>query len=167
MPDAACDPTLLAVDLGLRCGLAAFSRDTTLLWYGSTHFPNRASKKRGLYSILQKLPSLETLVTEGDRELGEMWWKQAKKRGAVRHDHCGAETWRTWWMPPKSRRSGASAKRSAVAWASGLIPLLGAQAPKTPLRHDTAEAILLGLWGLEQRGWLLPERLRELQDALS
>ena len=64
-------------------------------------------------------------------------------------------------MISRDRRSGAGAKQSADTLARRIIDWSGAPRPKA-LRHDAAEAIALGLWGVLDAGWLdeLPRALR-------
>ena len=144
--------SLLAVDLGLKLGLACYGADGRLRWYRSQHFANKAALKRGIFGILRDAPGLEVLVLEGDRALGELFAKLARKRGAeiVRTDAHG---WRRELMPPRDRRSGAQAKEAADELARRVIAWSGAARP-TSLRHDAAEAILIGLWGARRAGWL-------------
>lgn len=56
---------LLAVDMGLRTGLALYREDRRLLWYRSQHFGNRARLKRGVHQILREIDDLAWLVVEG------------------------------------------------------------------------------------------------------
>ncbi|MBI4581226.1 MAG: hypothetical protein HY718_16105 [Planctomycetes bacterium] len=57
-------------------------------------------------------------------------------------------------------RTGPQAKRHAGTLARRAIEWSGAARP-TSLRHDAAEAILIGLYGVVQVGWLprLPAEL--------
>ena len=73
-------PTLLAVDLGLRSGLAHFAADGRLLMYRSTHFGSVKSLKKGVPGIFKSLGHVEHVVVEGDRNLGEVWKKWAHYR---------------------------------------------------------------------------------------
>ncbi|MBN2428342.1 MAG: hypothetical protein JXK94_08400 [Deltaproteobacteria bacterium] len=72
-----------------------------------------------------------------------------------------AETWHRVFLYPRQQRTGVIAKHSAEERAREIIAWLGGSRP-TSLRHDAAEAILIGLWGLKKVGWLeeLPEFLR-------
>jgi hypothetical protein len=91
-------PRLLAVDLGLKTGLAAYGADGRLLRYVLLH--------------------------------------------------------------PSERRDGQAAKRNADRLARAVIEWSGAARP-TSLRHDAAEAVCIGLWGVLEVGWLagLPAEL--------
>ncbi len=152
--------SLLAVDLGVKMGLALYNHEGRLVWYRSQNFGNVARLRKGAAPILKDLPELGALVVEGDRLLGEVWARAAQKR-AVYAEHpapkvmkIGAEVWRTRLLHPRHQRSGAEAKRHADTVAHEVIAWSGAKRPTGPLRHDAAEAILIGLWGVLEMGWL-------------
>ena len=140
------DVRLLAIDVGLRLGWAAFGADGRLLAYGSRHFGTRGALRRAVPRILAEYPALRTLVVEGGGDLAKPWEKEAARRGiAYRRTH--GEAWRGSTMPPSRRRSGEAAKETADELARAFIERSGAPKP-TSLRHDAAEAILVGLWAL-------------------
>ena len=142
---------LLAIDLGLKTGLALFGADGRLVWYRSQNFGKPARLKRAIPGLLREIGPLAWIVTEGDRNLGQLWHKAAEKRDiAIRH--LGAETWRQSLLIARQRRSGVEAKRHADTLARQLIDLDGAPKPTGPLKHDAAEAILIGLWGVMEVG---------------
>ncbi len=146
------DASLLAVDLGLRTGLALYGADGRLRWYRSQHFGSSARLKRGAYGVLNDLPGLAYLVLEGGGTLADLWAKEGERRGlAVRRVDAG--TWRRALLYPRERRSGTEAKAHADRLARRVITWSGAAQP-TSLRHDAAEAILVGLWGVMAAGWL-------------
>lgn len=145
-PEERLDARLLAIDLGLRCGWAAFGSSGRLLGYGSRHFGTRAALRRAAAMILDDYPGLATLVIEGGGDLAAPWRKEAARRGlAFRQVH--GETWRLATLAPSKRRSGEAAKAAADGLARAAIERAGAPRP-TSLRHDAAEAILVGLWAL-------------------
>ncbi|MGB9624644.1 MAG: hypothetical protein ACPMAQ_07245 [Phycisphaerae bacterium] len=153
-------PALLAVDLGLRTGLALYGRDGRLVWYRSQHFGTLRALRRGVRGVLDALPELGGLVLEGGGPPAAIWEQEAGRRGlSVRR--ISAEQWRQLFLYPREQRTGPQAKRHAGEMARRVIVWSGARRP-TSLRHDTAEAILLGLWRVIELGWLdaLP---RELQ----
>jgi len=154
-------PSLLAVDLGLRTGLALYGDDGRLRWYRSQHFGNRAALKRGIHGVVGGIPGLALLVAEGDRLLFELWAREAAKCCGARARLVGAHTWRERLLLPREQRSGAQAKQSADAAARRIVEWSGAPRP-TSLRHDAAEAILIGFWGVLEAGWLdaIPAELR-------
>ena len=153
-------PSLLAVDLGLRTGLALYGADGRLRWYRSQNFGSNARLRRGAYGVLGGVGGLEHLVLEGGGTLAELWAKEGQRRG-VRVRVVDAETWRARLLYPRERRNGADAKAAADGLARRVIEWSGAARP-TSLRHDAAEAILVGLWGVLQAGWLtgVPRALR-------
>ncbi len=143
---------LLAVDLGVKTGLAAFGDDGRLRWYRSQNFGNAARLRRGVPGVLADMDDLACLVLEGGGELGEIWERAAGRYHVdVRHTH--AEQWRARLLLPREQRHGAQAKRSAATLARRVIEWSDAPRP-TSLRHDAAEAILIGLWGVLEVGWL-------------
>lgn len=143
---------LLAVDLGLRCGLASFSDAGQLLWYRSQHFRNMETLKRGVFRVLHEAQDLSYIVMEGDAHLADIWQRQADKR-SVASIRVPAETWRERLLLPREQRNGRQAKSYAAQFAMEAIAVLDAQKP-TSLRHDAAEAICIGVWGLLEVGWL-------------
>ena len=158
-------PTLLAVDLGLRTGLAIFGADGRLQRYRSTNFGSVSRLRRGIPGVLDGVPDLRCLVAEGDRKLFEIWQKEAERRGAVA-SRVAAEEWRSTLLLGREQRNGADAKRHADTLARRVIEWSGAPRP-TSLRHDAAEAILIGAWGALQLGWLreLPADVRRMSSS--
>ncbi|MFO7169575.1 MAG: hypothetical protein DIU80_016235 [Chloroflexota bacterium] len=152
--------TLLAVDVGLRAGLALFGEEGRLRWYRSHNFGSAARLRRGAHSILNELPDLAWLALEGGGPLAEIWVAEAQRRDAGVL-MTGAEAWRERLLLPRHQRSGPQAKQSADALARRVIVWSGAPRP-TSLRHDAAEAIALGLWAALEVGWL-PEMPAEIR----
>jgi hypothetical protein len=151
---------LLAVDLGLKTGLALFGEDGKLRWYRSKNFGTTARLKRAVYGILKELPDLAVLVIEGGGSIAEIWAHEAQRRGTpVRR--ITAEDWRAQILYPRERQTGARAKERAAGLADTVIAWSGLRRPTAP-RHDAAEAILIGLWGVIEQGWLggLPPEIR-------
>jgi hypothetical protein len=151
---------LLAIDLGLRTGLALYGDDGRLRWYRSQNFGTATRLRRAVHGLLGGLPEVSLLVVEGGGNLANIWAKEAERRGmAVRT--ISAETWRRQLLYPREQRTGAQAKLNADELARRVIDWSGAARP-TSLRHDAAEAILIGLWGVLDRGWMerLPIELR-------
>jgi hypothetical protein len=145
-------PKLLAIDLGVRCGLALYGKDGRLIWYRSTNFGSRSRMKKAAYGIVRDIDGLEWVVAEGDRGLADIWHKCAKKFGATTRTIDAAD-WRDALMLDRHRRSGADAKARADSLAREVIDWSDVDRP-TSLRHDAAEAILVGLWGVLEAGWL-------------
>ena len=152
--------SLLAVDLGLKTGLALFNPDNRLAWYRSHNYGSGVRLKRGVPGILDAIPDLATGIIEGGGNLAVIWEREAERRG-ITLVRIGAESWRQPLLYPREQRSGLDAKKHAGVLARRVIAW--SQLPRpTALRHDAAEAIMTGLWGLLHLGRLdvLP---RELQ----
>lgn len=143
---------LLAVDLGLRAGLALYGPEGRLRWYRSTHFGTMTKLKQGLRTVLSQAAPLAWLYAEGDRHHFELWAKEAQRQGA-RVRPVAPEVWRPLLLLLRERRTGADAKLTATAVAREIIRWSNAPAP-TSLRHDAAEAILIGLFGAIECGYL-------------
>ncbi|TNF24320.1 MAG: hypothetical protein EP329_25070 [Deltaproteobacteria bacterium] len=146
----------MAVDLGLRSGLAEYGRDGRLRSYRSTNFGKPERLKRAIGGILDGIEGLARIVVEGDRRLAERWQKEAVRRG-VPVVRVTPETWREALLgrlPPAEDAKGIAdvLARKVIDWSGCARP--------TSLRHDAAEAILIGLWGVVDAGWLdAPPRL--------
>jgi hypothetical protein len=143
-PEARGAVRLLAIDLGLRCGWATFATGGRLLAYGSRHFGSRATLRKAIPHLLDDYPALALLVIEGGGALLVPWEKEASRRGLAVRQVMGEE-WRKSVLLPYQRRSGKDAKAAAGVVARELIEKSGAKRP-TSLRHDAAEAILVGAW---------------------
>lgn len=152
--------TLLAVDLGLRTGLALYGETGKLIWYRSHNLGTTTRLKRAVHDLLTSLPELHTLVIEGGGTLAMVWQKEADRR-CIACLQIAAQNWREDLLLPRQQRSGLDAKRHAAILARAVIAWSQAPAP-TSLRHDAAEAILIGLWGVLHTGWL-QELPRDLQ----
>ena len=70
---------LLAVDLGMKAGLAWFGEDGRLLRCRTVHFPNRTVLKKAMPAILDELP-LDCAVIEGGGPVAALWKKEIVKR---------------------------------------------------------------------------------------
>ncbi len=152
---------LLAIDLGLRTGIALYGEDGRLCWYRSRNFGTLSRLKRGVSTLLNEIPELCCIVLEGGGTIAEIWQKEAKRRG-IQVIRIDAEQWREKLLYQREQRSGSIAKRNADILARRVIEWSGATRP-TSLRHDAAEAILIGLWAVLERGWLtkLPQHIRK------
>lgn len=143
---------LLAVDLGLRTGLAFYGGDGRLAWYRSQHFGTRASLRRGVHGLLDAHPDVTRLMMEGGGPIADIWAREAERRGiSVRR--ISAEEWRDRFLLPSDQQDRARAKAKADVLARRVIDWSHSARP-TSLRHDAAEAIMIGLWGVLEAGWL-------------
>ncbi len=160
LPDASPpEKLLLAVDLGLRTGFAWYRADGTLRAYRSQNYGARARLKRAAHTMLREARPA-AVVLEGGGDLAEVWRREAEREGA-RVLVVQAGVWRRALLLDREQRSGPEAKAHADTLARRVIAWSGAPRP-TSLRHDAAEAILVGLWGVLEMGWLdaLPDALR-------
>ena len=64
---------LLAVDVGVRTGLACWGADARLRWYRSHNLGNAARLRRAIPGLLDGVPDLTRLVLEGGGPLTEAW----------------------------------------------------------------------------------------------
>lgn len=153
-------PSLLAVDVGLSTGLALYGGDGRLRWYRSQHFANHAALRQGVFRLLRELRDVERICLEGGGPLADIWERAGQRRG-IDVSRIAAETWRARLLYAREQRNGAQAKQKAEDLARRIIAWSGAPGP-TALRHDAAEAILVGLWAVLELGWLaaLPAALR-------
>lgn len=149
--------SLLAVDLGLRTGLALYGLDARLVWYRSQHYATRTSLRRGVHGLLDACPAVSHLVLEGGGPIADIWVKEAQRRD-ISLRQIAAEDWRGRFFIPKDQKGRDRSKLTADVVARRIIEWSGAPRP-TSLRHDAAEAILIGLWGILEMGWL--ERVPE------
>lgn len=136
---------LLAVDAGLRTGLALFGADGRLIWCRSHNLGRAARLRRAAANILREYqPAL--LVVEGGGKLAEIWCDEAGRR-SIPVRLIQAEQWRSVLLAPRQRASGKIAKKVALDAARRVVEWSGARRP-TSLRHDAAEAVLAGLYVL-------------------
>lgn len=150
--------TLLAVDLGLRTGLAVYGGDGRPRHVTSRHLGSRR-QLRGMVRAVLAEHEPQVVLVEGDRELARGWHAGADRTGA-RSLGVTPETWRPRLLHPSERRDGARAKAAARRLAP-LVLEWGGLRVSTALRTDAAEAVLIGLFGVLAEGWLtaLPPEL--------
>jgi hypothetical protein len=143
-------PSLLAVDLGLTAGFAVYGSDGRLRSFRSQNFGKRSRFKAAAWGIAAECEELACVVVEGDRSLASIWEKIAARRDA-RFEWIDASVWRERLLHRRERRSGAQAKEHAIERARQIVD--ASECPGRDLRHDTAEAILIGMWGVLEMGW--------------
>ena len=139
---------LLAVDCGLKTGLALFTLDGQLLWYRSHNLGTKQRLKKATWQILKEIEGLTRLIIEGGGELAEVWVKEGERRN-LQVTVVQAEQWRKDLLLPRQQRSGKQAKQVADELAREIIDRSGTAKPKS-LRHDAAEAILVGWWSIRK-----------------
>ena len=145
--------SLLAVDVGVRSGLALFGEDGQLRWQRSQNFGSVTRLRQAIPALLRSIPDLVQIVLEGGGACADPWVQEATRRDiAVRM--ISAETWRQALLYEREQRSGEIAKQHALELAYGVLrrSTTKIRIPHT-LRHDAAEAILCGLWGTIELGW--------------
>ena len=136
----------------MRTGLAVYRDDGRLIWYRSRNFGAAARLKRAIPALLHEAFDPTYVVLEGGGPLAEHWASASERHGAhVRR--VSAEEWRSLVLFQRDQRSGEQAKRVADTIARRVVEWSDAPRP-TSLRHDAAEAILIGLWGVIRVGWL-------------
>ncbi|RJR17014.1 MAG: hypothetical protein C4581_08840 [Nitrospiraceae bacterium] len=151
---------LLAIDLGIKTGLALYRPEGKLCWYRSKNFGTATALRRGANSLLNSLPDLALLVVEGSGPLAVIWEREAERRNIL-YKRISAEQWRHTLLYPREQHTGLQAKHHADDLARRIIKWSGITRASS-LRHDTAEAILIGFWAVLEAGWLkeLPHELR-------
>lgn len=150
---------LLAVDLGLKTGLALYGQDGRLIWYRSRNFGTQTRLKKAATAILREVGTVSVLAIEGGGDQAIPWIAEAERRG-ISVIQIQAHVWRADLLLDRHQRSGAEAKKHADVLARKIIDWSGAKRP-TSLRHDAAEAICVGFWSVLEVGWLTQKpRLR-------
>ncbi len=139
---------ILAVDLGVKTGLALFDKGGRLLWCRSHNLGNMTRLRRAVHNILKDLPSLICLVLEGGGAVGEVWKREAKRQG-IKVIEVSAEEWRGEFFSFDMQKDGRTAKKSALKLAGEIIKG-SPSAYRKKLNHDTAEAVLIGLWAVRR-----------------
>ena len=134
---------LLAVDLGLRMGLALMDGAGRPVWLRSKHLGTMAALRRAAHSILRELPELDWLVLEGGGPAADIWVNEAAKAG-IRVQVVSAQDWRPDVLTSSQQRDAKSAKAAADVLARQALAEAGL--PRKTLTSDAAEALLLGLW---------------------
>lgn len=135
---------LLAVDAGIRTGLALFNESGKLIWYRSHNMGSLASLKKTVYPMLKSIENLSFLFIEGGGPIVSIWLNAALKLG-LSVQNIDAADWRKDLLFQREYRTGFKAKESAIQRAQQIIDLSGAPSKNKPT-HDAAEAILIGLW---------------------
>jgi hypothetical protein len=146
------DARLLAVDLGVRTGFAAFDGTGRLLRVGSRNLGSRGRLRAAAAGFRRELGRVDVLVLEGDRTLAGAWEREFLPWG-TEVVLVEAERWRRALLHPRERRDAATAKAAAGELARLAVDHLGGSRPPS-LRHDAAEAVLIGVWGLRTSGWI-------------
>jgi hypothetical protein len=140
------------VDVGVRAGLALYGDDGRVVWYRSRNFGSTARLRRAAPALLAEIPNLAYVALEGGGPVSDIWEREAERLAAT-VIRVSAEEWRAALLYPREQRSGTQAKQHADLLARRMIAWSDAPRP-TSLRHDAAEAVLVGLWAVMSLGWL-------------
>lgn len=141
---------VLAIDVGLKAGLAWFTAEGELIRARSTRFPNRTVLKKALPAIWTEQQGVMQVVLEGQGEIADIFRKSAE-RASIPVQQFSAEQWREDMLLPRQQRSGKQAKANAETIAMQIARACG-KPPKCAYDDDAAEAILFGLWFLTRTG---------------
>jgi len=141
---------LLAVDLGLRMGMALLDGAGRPVWLRSKHLGTLAALRRAAHAVLRENPELDLVVLEGGGPAADIWAREADKAG-VRVRVVNAQDWRPDVLTPSQQQDAKSAKAAAATLARSALARAGL--PHKTLTTDAAEALLLGLWAARQEGW--------------
>jgi hypothetical protein len=144
--------SLLAVDLGIKTGLALYGQDGRLCWYRSKNYGSVVRLKRDIHNLLGDIPDLILMVLEGGGTLAAQWEREAARKN-IPVKLVQAEQWRKKFLYPREQLTGLEAKRHAEGIARKIIAWSGLPRPVS-LRHDAAEAVLIGMWAVIETGWL-------------
>ncbi len=152
---------VMSVDLGVKTGIAVFSAEGRLLWYGSRNYGSKNRLRSDLPRLLQQYSPLRMLVLEGGGALEEVWFREATYRHIpVISFHAGH--WRELFFGSESLMHTGRAKEKAVELARRVIVLMGEHRATVPVHH-AAEAILTGLCYLYDEGRVeFPAEIRRL-----
>ena len=112
--------SLLAVDLGLKTGLACFRSDGRLIWYRSRNYGSRVRLKKAAAAVLREAGDVRYLVIEGGGDLALPWMAESRRLG-IEVLQLAAHDWREELLLPREQRSGENAKKHADAVARRII----------------------------------------------
>jgi len=142
---------LLAVDAGVKTGLALYDNLGCLCWYRSHNMGSVVSLRKAAYHLLNTIENLSWIVIEGGGPVSQAWIKEAVRKhlNIIRTD---AGEWRKALLHPRECRNSVIAKQSAITLSKQIIDSSSAPSANHPT-HDAAEAILIGLWGCVEAGY--------------
>lgn len=143
----------VGIDLGLATAFAVYDRDGRLSGVRSRRFQSKDALRAAAGAILDEIPHVHSVIIEGGGDLAESWQRAAAHRG-IHLRVVQAHEWRKMFLYERERRDGAQAKTHAVKLAAQVIEWSEAKGVTAQLGHDAAEAILVGLYGVVEAGWL-------------
>ncbi len=155
---------ILAIDLGLRCGFALFGADGRLRWHRSQRFADTAALKRGVARILSEAGPVTWLFTEGDVRLAAIWERAAMRQG-IRVQRVSAEIVREHLRVSHEDQGTPMGRQKSIELARRVAHWSGCAGDEMP-HFCAAEAVLIGLWAVQQLGWLqqLPGSVGHMTD---
>lgn len=136
---------VLAVDLGLRFGVAVYDDQGALTWCGSHHVRRRADLRHAAAVFIRRYRP-EWIVSEGDTALARIWERAGTIVGA-RSVRVGPEQWRRELLMTRGTASSRKAKEASIRAARERLAA-GPFALKHRLNDDCAEAVLIGAWAV-------------------
>ncbi|GAB1403520.1 hypothetical protein DSECCO2_614690 [anaerobic digester metagenome] len=151
MPDEQTE-YLLAVDVGVKTGLALFDNTGKLHWHRSHNMGSVPSLRKAADNIAKTIPDLKYIVAEGGGRIGLVWKKVALRYGKI-FLAADARDWRSEMLYSREQRTGLTAKQTAIEMAIHFLKINGTPPPQI-LIHDSAEAILTGIWCCHKIGWI-------------
>ncbi|NTW23531.1 MAG: hypothetical protein HGA37_02435 [Lentimicrobium sp.] len=143
---------LLAIDAGVKTGLALFCKPANLTWYRSHNMGSVSSLRKAADHLLHSIEGLTAIVIEGGGPVAEAWKKGAVQLG-LEIIMTDAGVWRKEILYPREYRDSDTAKQTAIGLAKQIIDKSEAPSMNFPT-HDAAEAVLIGLWGCKKLGWV-------------
>ena len=143
---------LLAIDAGVKTGLALYGRPDKLIWYRSHNMGSVSSLRKAAAHLLHSIEGLMVIVIEGGGPVAEAWKKEAIQTG-LEIISTDAGVWRKELLFPREYRDSLTAKQAAIGLAKKIIDKSDAPSANFPT-HDAAEAVLIGLWGIKKHGWI-------------
>jgi hypothetical protein len=160
---------LLAVDLGLKSGVALFNKQGQLLRY-EQHLFNKDKLNEEIKTIVEgwesdvqksdiipsngeQLWSVTKIAVEGgDVAIFNAWDSAAKD---VSISRVSPEEWRFHLLSEKERTSGATSKAAARLIARQVVSDFGIMGNhKGKFKTDVAEAVVLGFYVCKKLGWI-------------
>jgi predicted phosphodiesterase len=165
---------LVAVDLGLRTGLALYSEEGRLLEYQNAIYTSEDELRVGCLALLAAWEAkYQQVTTDEDDEAISYHISHVALEGAdvalkalwrdMIHDHLDdahillvkPEEWRADLLLSKEKASGEAAKEASRLIARQLVADYGGRLHEGKFPTDVAEAVLLGYHVSRRLGWLV------------
>lgn len=143
---------LLSVDLGIRTGLAMFGSDGKLYWFRSQNFGSSSRLRKAVPWLLDQEEDLTAVIIEGGGPLLKIWDAELNKRN-LEVIRIMADHWRNEILYQREQRNKSDSKANAIFYASKAIEKLSDHRA-TSLDDNAAEAILIGLYGMQKLHWI-------------